>query len=122
MRLNHLNLCVDDLDAASDFFRQIFDFRLLDRKGDALVILSDGDGFTLVLSNAQAFGGEIPTRYPAPFHVGFHTATPAQVDDIYRRLLAAGVPVPRAPGTIREGYGVYFTALNGILFEVAHLG
>ena len=60
MRLNHLNLCVGDLAAARDFFERHFDFHCVEQKGDALAVLTYRAGFTRVLSDVRAFGGETP--------------------------------------------------------------
>ncbi|KHF32694.1 hypothetical protein CM49_05073 [Paenibacillus sp. P1XP2] len=63
MRLNHLNLCVGDLAEAKELFQNLFDFELEQQKGDAMLVMNDRCGFTLVASNPQAFGGEArPTR------------------------------------------------------------
>ena len=118
MQLNHLNLCVDDLTEARAFFQTCFDFQCLEQKKDAIAVMTDGRGFTLVLSNSLAFGNA-PASYPSGFHVGFLLETGEQVDQAYRRLAAANVPLTQEPRKIRESYGFYFTALNGILFEVS---
>lgn len=119
MRLNHVNLVVEDLDGAQDFLRRSFGLVLLDRKGDAVAVMDDGHGFTLVLSNAQAFGGEVPVRYPEGFHVGFILETREAVDRAHERLHAAGVDADHGPRPMRESYGFYFEALGGILFEIS---
>ncbi len=118
MQLNHLNLCVDDLSAARHFFQSCFDFQFLEQKGEAVAIMSDGHGFTLVLSNPRAFKNKMQP-YPPGFHVGFLLETSDQVDQAYRRLAATEVQLPQKPGKIRDSYGFYFTALNDILFEVS---
>ncbi|KIL39273.1 glyoxalase [Gordoniibacillus kamchatkensis] len=117
MKLNHLNLCVNDLSEARDFFRDQFNFELLDQKGDAIAVMSDGDGFTLVLSKLRADGEEVQT-YPRDFHLGFYVETPAEVDQFYHRLVTAGIATDGGPKKIRDGYTLYFTALGGILFEM----
>ncbi|HET7092672.1 MAG TPA: VOC family protein [Thermomicrobiales bacterium] len=117
MRLNHLNLPVDDLAAARSFFEHAFDFRCVRQAGDVVAVMADDHGFTLTLANARRFGGATP-RYPEAFHVGFILDSPADVDAAYARLAAADVPLDRAPGRQHGDYGFYFTALNGILFEV----
>ncbi len=119
MQLNHLNLCVDDLTRACTFFQNCFDFQFLEQKGDAIVVMTDGHGFTLVLSNSHAFGHEEMQPYPEGFHVGFLLDTGAQVDQAYHRLAAAEVQLTREPRNMRGSYGFYFTALNNILFEVS---
>lgn len=108
MQLNHLNLCVDDLAAARDFFVSAFDFALLGDKGGAIV----SQGFTLVLADVSRFGGEVPVRYPKGFHVGFLQETHDKVDAIYARLVAAGITPDHAPRNINGNYGFYFTALG----------
>jgi len=119
MQLNHLNLCVGNLAEARDLFQRCFDFQFIEQKGDAIAVMTDGHGFTLVLSNPQAFGAETPTIYPEGFHVGFIVETPDQVNHIHSRLAAADMHIAHAPRKIRESYTFYFTALNAILFEVS---
>lgn len=118
MQLNHLNLCVNDLTEARTFFQNHFDFQCLEQRKDAVAVMSDGHGFTLVLSNPRTFGNELPP-YPEGFHVGFLVQTGEQVDQTYHRLAAAGVQLPHQPRNIRGSYGFYFTALNDLLFEVS---
>ena len=118
MQLNHLNLCVNDLTEARSFFQNCFGFQFLEQKGDAVAIMTDGHGFTLVLSNPRAFKREV-MPYPEDFHVGFLQETPDQVDQMYHRLGEAGVQLSGEPRKMRGSYGFYFTALNDILFEVS---
>lgn len=88
MRLNHLNLCVGDLSEAKDLFQSLFDFEVEQQKGDAMLVMNDRCGFTLVLSNPKAFGGEAPA-YPEGFHLGFIVDTPEEVDRFCDRLAAS---------------------------------
>jgi catechol 2,3-dioxygenase-like lactoylglutathione lyase family enzyme len=118
MQLNHLNLCVDDLTEAISFFQNHFDFQFLEQKKDAIAVMTDGHGFTLVLSNPRAFGNEM-LPYPAGFHIGFLLETRDQVDLAYHRLAAANVQLTQEPRKMRGSYGFYFTALNDILFEIS---
>ena len=117
MHLNHLNLCVDDLTEARAFFERSFDFQTVDQRGKALVVMTDTQGFTLVLSDPKAFGGASP-RYPEGFHVGFIVETRAHVDRTYERLASVGIETS-APKSLHGSYTFYFTALDGILFEVS---
>ena len=45
MRLNHLNLCVDQLDEARDFFATFLDFQFVEQKGAAIVDRIGKGGF-----------------------------------------------------------------------------
>ncbi|MBM7567520.1 VOC family protein [Paenibacillus sacheonensis] len=118
MKLNHLNLCVEHPNEARDFFRELFGFRLVDQKGDAIVVMNDGHGFTLVLSKLAA-AGDAGSSYPKDFHVGFYLDTTAEVDQLCARLAAAAIiAAEQRPARIRDGYTLYFTALGGLLFEI----
>ncbi|MCJ8012186.1 VOC family protein [Paenibacillus sp. KQZ6P-2] len=118
MKLNHLNLCVNNMSEAVTFFANIFGLELADQKGDAIAVMKDEVGFTLVLSRLATLGGEIPT-YPEGFHVGFHVDTKEEVDQFCLRLMAAGLAGEESsPKSMRGGYTLYFKALDGILFEV----
>ena len=118
LSLNHLNLVVRDLAAALTFFERHFGFAVRDRRGNGLVVLDDGRGFTLVLSSPPRSRGEAPV-YPDGFHVGFLVPSAEDVDAAHRRLTDGGINVPKAPRRMRGTYGFYFQALDGILFEVA---
>ncbi len=115
MKFNHLNLCVDNLADARKLFEDLFDLQCVEQKKDALAIMTDGQGFTLVLSRLN----DAPISYPQGFHVGFLVDTPGQVDSVYQRVAAADVSLDHAPRRIRESYTFYFTALSSILFEVS---
>lgn len=77
--------------------------------------MTDGQGFTLVLSHLS----DAPVSYPQAFHVGFIVDTTEQVDSIYQRVTATDVSMGHAPRKARGSYAFYFTALNSILFEVS---
>ena len=120
MRLNHLNLCVDDLSEARHFFETYFDFQFLEQKGKALVVMSDESGFILVLSDPKAFKEKKDIRYPEAFHIGFLVETSSEVDQAYDRLVAGGIEIDKEPYTMRgNSYGFYFTVFNGLLIEVS---
>jgi catechol 2,3-dioxygenase-like lactoylglutathione lyase family enzyme len=118
MKLNHLNLCVNNLSEAVTLFTDIFGFELADQKGDVIAVMKDESGFTLVLSRLATLEGGIPT-YPEGFHVGFYVDTKEEVDQFCFRLMSAGLTNKESsPKSMRDGYTLYFKALDGILFEV----
>jgi catechol 2,3-dioxygenase-like lactoylglutathione lyase family enzyme len=121
VQLNHLNLCVNDLDEARRFFEANLGFQTLAQRGEALAILNDGQGFTLTLTDVRRFGGTTPVVYPQGFHVGFLRETKTEVDAAYARLLAAGIATAPTPRMVHGGYGFYFMALGAIQFEIACL-
>jgi catechol 2,3-dioxygenase-like lactoylglutathione lyase family enzyme len=114
MKLNHLNLAVPDVVAARQLFETHFGFRHeLMRGADAMAILEGADGFVLVLARSA------PVTYPTPFHVGFFCATRDEVQAKYDELQAAGWDTSMAPRMVHGTFGFYFTALDGLLLEVA---
>ncbi|MFD0716990.1 VOC family protein [Paenibacillus sp. GCM10027626] len=117
MKLNHLNLCVYDLSEAVVFFQNLFDFQLLGQKGDFIAAMTDGHGFSLVLSKLRSDQDEV-TTYPKDFHLGFYVETITEVDQFHEKLASVGIASEDEPRMIGIGYTLYFRALGGILFEV----
>jgi catechol 2,3-dioxygenase-like lactoylglutathione lyase family enzyme len=100
MTINHLNLVVPNVAEATHFFTSYFAFT---RAGgdDALAVLANAAGFTLVLMRGK-------DAYPKAFHIGFMLTGPALVDDLHAKLHADGLKLPEAPKKIRDSYGFYF--------------
>ncbi|WP_449621533.1 VOC family protein [Robertmurraya sp. Marseille-Q9965] len=122
MKLNHLNLCVQDLSAAKDFFETYFNFTFLEKKGKALIVMSDSDGFILVLSDPNEFKDGKTEPYPKAFHFGFLVESSHEVDQLYNRLVEGKIEMPMKPHKMRgSSYGFYFMALNDLLIEVSCL-
>ncbi|HYI25723.1 MAG TPA: VOC family protein [Thermomicrobiales bacterium] len=116
MRLNHLNLTVTDVTAASEFLVKWFG--LTNQGGNAgMMFLTDGpvyDGMILSLMKARPdrFGG-----YPETFHIGFFIESREEVDDLAARLREDGydAAVPEDTG---HSYGFYVQAPGGFTVEV----
>ncbi|MDP1471834.1 VOC family protein [Priestia megaterium] len=120
MNLNHLNLCVNDLYKAREFFETYFDFKFLEQKGKALIVMCDSEDFILVLSDPTAFKGGKYEPYPKAFHFGFLVDSQNQVDEVYNRLIEGGIQVEKKPYKMRgSSYGFYFVALDELLIEVS---
>lgn len=93
MRLNHLNLTVTDVPAASAFLERYFGLRVTG--GNAgMAFLTDEDGFILSLMKV---GKSASVAYPSTFHIGFSVTSEDQVDAVNRRLREDGYDVA-APG------------------------
>jgi catechol 2,3-dioxygenase-like lactoylglutathione lyase family enzyme len=113
MRLNHLDLPVPDLPAATRYFTQGFGFDLL-RDGADMAILRGEDGFILVLNRGEG-------RYPDGFHIGFLQPSDDAVHAAHARLIDAGIAAP-AP-EVRYGCLQFWCAApGGVTIEVSHRG
>ena len=115
MILNHLNLAVNDVQAARAFLEKYFGLDSQGKKGsNAIAILRDANGMVLTLSN---FGHEDDLKYPGAFHIGFIQERPEQVDEINRRLKEDGFEV-EPPQRMHGSWTFYFMAPGGFQVEV----
>jgi len=118
MKLNHLNLPVQDVTSARSFFEKHLNFTSIDVKpNETLSVLKGEDDFTLVLMN-EKMNEHGNTAYPDAFHIGFFLKDAAEVDALYARLKEDGTNVGEAPQQIRKTYGFYFY-MQKILIEIA---
>jgi lactoylglutathione lyase len=112
MKLNHINLTVTDVRAASLFLETYFG--LHSTGGNAgMAFLSDDDGFVLTLMKA---GKTSNITYPGNFHIGFLVESEATVDAINRRLKDDGYDV--TPPERHHGYTFYVAAPGGFTVEL----
>lgn len=115
MKLNHINLVVNNVAEAIHFFETYFGFKCVEIKGDNIIaILINEDDFTLVVSKAK----DGNATYPESFHIGFLQRDAEEVNKVYRQLKTAGLVGEKEPRTIRDSYGFYFNFEN-ILIEIA---
>ncbi len=115
--LNHLNLNTSDVASLADFFKRVFDFRIVAERGAGnFAILTSDDGFVLTLMKDKKLQ---ENAYPDGFHVGFLQPDCIAVQDLHRRIQAIGLTVP-SPGLMREStFGFYVQAPGGVLVEVS---
>jgi catechol-2,3-dioxygenase len=118
--LNHTNLTSYNVPALKEFFCRVFDFQVLDERGDKLAVLRNSDGFLLTLMYDKRMTPE--HGYPGLFHVGFLQPTQHAVDLMHEVLSARQYMAPK-PAKLQRGgpaaYGFYFQAPGGVLVEVS---
>jgi lactoylglutathione lyase len=114
MKLNHLNLTVDDVPAARAFLEKHFGLRPFGEGKKNFDVLFDDDDLVLTLIGA---GRSKRVSYPETFHVGFIQPTEGDVDRINERLRGDGVDVP-PPSRQHGAWTFYFTAPGGFTIEV----
>lgn len=114
MKLNHLDLQVQDVAGSAAFFERYFGLSVRSNPGSpALVIMTDESGFVLVLQRAKS-----DERYPEGFHLGFLLDQVADVHALHARARADGTPVS---DVIVNGRGtmIYLSAPEGYYVEVS---
>jgi lactoylglutathione lyase len=112
MKLNHLNLTVTDVRAASAFLEWYFGLRSMG--GNAgMAFLSDDDGFVLTLMKA---GRTAHVTYPGNFHIGFFVESEDKVNEVNRRLREDGYDV--ALPERHHAYTFYVAAPGGFNVEL----
>ena len=117
MKLDHLNLPVDNVKEAHHFLSTHFGLHAFAvEPSDTMALLRDDDGLVLNLSN---FDKASSVTYPATFHIGFQQKSEAKVDEINRQLKEAGFSV-EPPRHFHGSWTFYLEAPGGFLVEVLH--
>jgi catechol 2,3-dioxygenase-like lactoylglutathione lyase family enzyme len=115
VKLNHLDLQVTDVQRTVTFFEDAFGFQLQsNRRSSSIAILSDSDGFALVLQRKKS----ATDTYPDGFHFGFLVDDVESVHRFHARAHALGL---ETSGIIENGRGtqVYCSGPDGLLAEVS---
>lgn len=114
MKLNHINLPVNDVTSSVSFFERHFGMSCTSVKGDHIIaVLKGEDDFILVLMKAKE-----EAVYPQAFHIGFLQKTKTEVEQIFERLKEETSLELQQPGKIRNTYGFYFH-YDALLIEVS---
>ena len=109
MKLNHLNLTVDDAEASARFLTTYFGMTEIGRRNNNFIFLTDENRMVLALMEGK------DVAYPANFHIGFIQPDAASVDAIHARLMAGGF-VADKPAQ-QHGYTFYIRAPGGFVVE-----
>jgi catechol-2,3-dioxygenase len=115
MKLNHINLTVEDVPSAHQFLEKYFGLRNMGGNNN-IAFLSDDGGLVLTLTSMK-ISNETKVRYPATFHIGFAQESEERVDEIHRRLKEDGFDVP-PPSRQHGSWTFYFQAPGGFTIEV----
>ncbi len=118
MKLNHINLPLQDVAAGTLFFETHFGFKSENGvANDMLSVLRGNDDFVLVLMSNK-FNQDGNHTYPRAFHIGFFQENNKDVIAIYERLKDAGIYLAEEPKRIRKTFGFYFN-YQDILIEIS---
>jgi catechol 2,3-dioxygenase-like lactoylglutathione lyase family enzyme len=116
VKLNHLDLQVADVTRTVTFFEDAFGFQLQSSpRSSSIAILSDGDGFVLVLQRKKSED----KRYPEGFHFGFLVDDLDSVHRFHLRAHQLGLDVTEIIDNGR-GTHVYCKGPDRLLAEVSY--
>ncbi|MBH5318841.1 VOC family protein [Paenibacillus sp. GSMTC-2017] len=110
MKINHINLTVNDVIATKAFLGEYFGLQTSEENSETFDVLFDDDGSVLTLMK----GKEVV--YPKTFHIGFIQESEEKVDEINKRLKDDGYDVK--PPKRLHGYTFYVEAPGGFTVEV----
>lgn len=111
MKLNHLNLTVNDVLATHEFLQKYFDLKPLGKANKNMSFLTDENGIVLSMFKANE------VSYPETFHIGFIQESNERVNEINQRLKDDGFEVP-PPSKQHGSWTFYFLAPGGFTIEV----
>ena len=114
MKLNHLNLSVDDISETQMFLEKYFGFRAAPEGNDNIAILFGDDNFVLTLMKSR---GESEAGYPSSFHIGFIQESEEKVNEINERLKKDGFDV-KPPRRLHNSWTFYLNVPGGFMIEV----
>ncbi len=115
MKLNHLNLTVDNVSEDHDFLEKYFGLRSMGCNKN-MGFLSDDNGAVISLTSMKVTR-ETEVKYPASFHVGFIQESPERVNEVNQRLRDDGFDV-EPPSKQHGSWTFYFRAPGGFTIEV----
>lgn len=110
MRIDHIAMYVNDLEAAKAFFTRYFEAVPNDlyhnpKTGFRSYFLRFGDGSRLELMNKPGMSdGEKAQARTGYIHIAFSVGSREAVDALTERLRADGFPVVSGPRTTGDGY------------------
>jgi len=121
MKLNHLNLYSNDVEADRAMFEQYFGLRTLVVRGTKMAILQDDDGLVLIINHFEnkLDGFDYPKQRDI-LHIGFIQETRDAVDAMHARLRGDGWKT-QAPRDAHGAWCFYFRAKGGYFIEVTTL-
>jgi len=120
--LRHLALNVKDIEVSQKFYEQVFDMKVVWQPDSHNVYLSSGtDNLALHQipdENLVAFPGQTGQFLD---HLGFLIDAPANVDAIFQRVQADGLPIVKPLKQHRDGsYSFYLADPDGNVVQVLY--
>lgn len=118
MRIEHVAIYVDDLEAARSFFENYFGAQANDlyhnpKKGFKSYFLSFDDGARLeIITKVDISHEKLAQDHLGFIHLAFSVGSKEKVDELTKRLQGDGYPVLSGPRTTGDGY--YESCILGV--------
>lgn len=113
MKLNHINLTVQDVSATHTFLEKYFGLKPMQPVNPNMALLSDDNGMVI-----NVFKGN-QVSYPETFHIGFIQESDARVNEMYQRLTNDGFQID-PPRKFHGAWTFYVQSPGAFLIEVMH--
>ena len=112
MKINHLNLTVNDVITTKQFLEKYFALQPMNegtKPNPGFDMLRDDNGMVLTLIKGR---NGVTVEYPPTFHIGFIQESEERVNEINQRLKDDGYEVD-APARMHGSWTFYFTCPGG---------
>ena len=113
-KIRHIAIRCEDVEATAALFQQVFDLRLVMRRGHGPIDLSDGDVNITLLPTTNARGETKPAGFE---HIGF---TVDEADATRGRLLEAGAKELNPLALGDAYYESKYKLPDGLVLDVGH--
>ena len=115
MKLDHINLTVENVVEASTFLKKHFGYQdIFEDNNAGMAGLEDGSGLSVLLMKGSS------ASYPKYFHVGFDVETEENVNAFHEKLVADGMKISPPEQEAWGSYTFHFKIPGGdFTIEVA---
>ena len=113
--INHIGLTVSNLEESINFYKDLFDFEVVDKLGSAgQAFLRMGD-MLISLNEVEGFSGSDSSDFAISFYVDEE-----DFEEALEELNEREITIVRGPENLRNGQSVVFTDLDGNKLELAY--
>jgi catechol 2,3-dioxygenase-like lactoylglutathione lyase family enzyme len=113
--LTHLAIAVADINRTLDFYQQVFDMQVMYREDSFLQLTTPGSNDILVFEKKQ---NPSMGKSGGIAHFGFRLKDPSGIDEILKKLNAAGATILDQGEFVPGSPYVFFTDPDGYEIEV----
>lgn len=113
--INNVGLTVSNLEKSIAFYKDLFDFDLIEKLSNAGTAYLKIGEIILALTEQEGYSCTVESGYAVSFFVD-----EGDFDDAYDELEEQKIPVVYGPENVRGGRSLIFTDLDGNRIELAY--